>query len=116
LFTDNASRIKYLGTTARYWWLRSPNPNASNANNSYNVSPAGVLDNNNAYNANAAVPDCVKVRLSRLSRKLHITHKGILTLLCGAKRSRADGNVRPPKGGDAGCCDSTAISYGRKGH
>jgi hypothetical protein len=24
LFTDNASRIKYLSTTARYWWLRSP--------------------------------------------------------------------------------------------
>ena len=58
LFTDNASRIKYLGTTARYWWLRSPHPYASYAHVSYVVSPAGVLDNGTAYSADAAVPAC----------------------------------------------------------
>ena len=58
LFTDNASRIKYLGTTARSWWLRSPYPGASGAYYSYGVSPAGVLDGSFACNANAAVPAC----------------------------------------------------------
>jgi hypothetical protein len=44
---------------ARNWWLRSPNPNLTNANNAYNVNTTGVLNNNNANNAYGAVPDCV---------------------------------------------------------
>ena len=29
IFTDNASRIKYIGSTAQYWWLRSPYYNSN---------------------------------------------------------------------------------------
>ena len=43
-------------STARNWWLRSPNP--SNANNVRNVNSDGSLNNNNANNGNGAVADC----------------------------------------------------------
>ena len=43
-------------STARNWWLRSPNP--SNANNVRNVNTDGSLNNNNANNGNGAVADC----------------------------------------------------------
>ena len=43
-------------STARNWWLRSPNP--GNANNVRNVNSDGSLNNNNAYNGNGAVADC----------------------------------------------------------
>ena len=59
LFTDNASRIKYLGTTALYWRLRSPYPDASSSHISYGVSSEGVLGPSNASSAFAAVPACV---------------------------------------------------------
>jgi hypothetical protein len=58
LFTDDASRIKYLSTTARDWWLRSPNPYASYAFASCSVSPTGALDDSFAFLAYAAVPAC----------------------------------------------------------
>ena len=48
-------------STARNWWLRSPNP--SNANNERNVNTDGSLNNNNAYNGNGAVADCEDERL-----------------------------------------------------
>lgn len=44
-------------STARNWWLRSPNP--SNANNARNVNTSGALNNNNANNANGVGADCV---------------------------------------------------------
>ena len=59
LFTDNASRIKYLGTTARTWWLRSPDANASYAFSSHVVSPVGATNGSRAYYEVAAVPACV---------------------------------------------------------
>lgn len=37
-------------------WLRSAN--ASNSYNVYNVNTSGNINNNNAYNARAGVPDC----------------------------------------------------------
>ena len=43
-------------STARNWWLRSPNP--GNANNVRNVNSDGSLNNNNANNGNGAVADC----------------------------------------------------------
>lgn len=50
---SDADRIKYQGTTARYWFLRSPNP--SNANHVRSVIPSGTLGNNNASNPNGVV-------------------------------------------------------------
>ena len=51
-------------STARNWWLRSPNP--SNANNVRNVNSDGSLNNNHANNGNSAAADCeqgeIKVR------------------------------------------------------
>ena len=46
IFTDNASRIKYKGSTAQYWWLRSPHYNS----NSYwcRVRPDGDTSWHNA--------------------------------------------------------------------
>lgn len=61
--TDNpttdvvAGRIKYLGGSTRFWWLRSPN--VSNSNNARNVNTTGNVNNNNAINANGAAPVCV---------------------------------------------------------
>ena len=47
-------------STARYWWLRSPNP--GNANNVRNVNPDGALNNNNANNGNGAAAECGNMR------------------------------------------------------
>jgi hypothetical protein len=49
------------GYSARYWWLRSPNP--GNANNPRNVNTSGTVNSNNAVNANGAAPDCVYSQL-----------------------------------------------------
>lgn len=43
-------------SSAQNWWLRSPNP--GNANNVRNVNTSGGMNNNNANNSYAAVPDC----------------------------------------------------------
>lgn len=52
-----ADRIKYEGTTARYWWLRSPGP--WNAFSVRNIYPSGELSSNYAYNSGGVVPACV---------------------------------------------------------
>ena len=46
---SNADRIKTLSGTARYYWLRSPNP--SNASDVRFVNPSGVLNYNIALNS-----------------------------------------------------------------
>ena len=53
---SDADRIKYEGTTARYWWLRSPYP--SNAYGVRNVRPSGVLNYHYASTAYGVVPAC----------------------------------------------------------
>lgn len=53
----NADRIKYEGTTARYWWLRSPFP--SYAGLVRGVYAGGSLDNSRAYGSGGVVPACV---------------------------------------------------------
>ena len=56
---SDADRIKYDGTTARYWWLRSPHP--IYASNVRSVNPSGALNGNFVYNANGIVPTfCIK--------------------------------------------------------
>ncbi len=59
-FYDGAAdtdRIKRdFGSTARYWWLRSPYP--SNANNVRNVTSSGALNGSNAYNGYCAAAAC----------------------------------------------------------
>lgn len=49
-------RIKYLGGTARYWWLRSPNLGYSNSARS--VSPAGSMSNYNTHASFGVSPAC----------------------------------------------------------
>ena len=51
---SNDKRIKYEGTTARYWWLRSPDPSSSHGVRY--VFPVGSLNNNNARNTYGPVP------------------------------------------------------------
>lgn len=46
-------RIKYQGTTARHWWIRSPNP--SNAGLPRSVNTSGSLNTNLASTANGVV-------------------------------------------------------------
>ena len=53
---SDADRIKYEGTTARYWWLRSPNPSIAHLVRSVHTS--GVLISSNAIYANGVVPAC----------------------------------------------------------
>lgn len=54
---SDADRIKYEGSTARYWWLRSPYP--TYAGNVRNVGASGVLHNDyGAYVADGVVPAC----------------------------------------------------------
>lgn len=53
---SDADRIKYEGSTARYWWLRSPHPTL--ANYVRGVYPSGVLSGNNASRAYGVVPAC----------------------------------------------------------
>jgi len=59
LFTSNKDRIKYLNGVARYWWLRSPNPSATSANNTYGVYLDGSLSSGSAWSGSGAVPACV---------------------------------------------------------
>ena len=53
----NADRIKYEGSTARYWWLRSPFP--SYAHGVRYVTTGGSLDGNLATDSRGVVPACV---------------------------------------------------------
>jgi hypothetical protein len=55
--TTNAAKIKYQGSTARYWWLRGPYPGY--ANYVRLVYTSGALNNNYAYNASGLSPACV---------------------------------------------------------
>ena len=50
----NADRIKYQGSTARYWWLRSPNP--STARYVHRVYTDGSLGNGGASYSYGIVP------------------------------------------------------------
>lgn len=50
-------RIKYEGTTARYWWLRSPSP--SNANYVRIIYTSGELYDRTAIYSSGVVPACV---------------------------------------------------------
>ena len=50
---SNADRIKYLSSTARYWFLRSPHP--SYANHVRNVGTDGSLSSYSATDAIGAV-------------------------------------------------------------
>ena len=52
-----ADRIKYEGTTARYWWLRSPYPTL--ASSVRNIYPSGELNRDTAYDNDGVVPACV---------------------------------------------------------
>ena len=52
--TTNAAKIKYQGSTARYWWLRGPYPGG--AYNVRYVYTSGALGDYNAYNAFGFVP------------------------------------------------------------
>ena len=59
-FWENATeedRIKLQGTTARYWWLRSPR--VGNSSNVHTIYPSGALGNNYAIGGNGAAPACV---------------------------------------------------------
>lgn len=53
---SDADRIKYEGSTARYWWLRSPNP--TNADIVRHVDTSGVLGYYDASLAHGVVPAC----------------------------------------------------------
>lgn len=53
---SDADRIKYEGTTARYWWLRSPYPTLAYYVRDVNTS--GVLDGSRASGAYGVVPAC----------------------------------------------------------
>ncbi|MBO5206313.1 MAG: hypothetical protein J6C09_01880, partial [Clostridia bacterium] len=54
---SDADRIKYEGSTARYWWLRSPYP--TDANLVRYVHTSGVLGNHYvADHAHGVVPAC----------------------------------------------------------
>lgn len=55
--STKADRIKYEGTTARYWWLRSPYP--SYAGSVRNIYPSGDLSDYGAGTSYGVVPACV---------------------------------------------------------
>lgn len=52
----NADRIKYEGSTARYWWLRSPHPTYTH--NIRVVDASGVLGSYSAEGTGGVVPAC----------------------------------------------------------
>lgn len=54
---ENAGRIKLLGSSPRYWWLRSPN--VSSANGARTVHPSGVVYYSHAYLSVGLAPACV---------------------------------------------------------
>ena len=56
----DTDRIKYdiaAPTTARYWWLRSPNP--WNSTHVRHVAPSGALSHNSAHSGHAVAAACV---------------------------------------------------------
>ena len=83
-------------STARNWWLRSPNP--SNANNVRNVNSVGSLNNNNANNGNSAAADCemseIKVREPDGSSKSKHSHRERQTF--SERRNESRGRRRDP--------------------
>ena len=100
-------------STARNWWLRSPNP--SNANNVRNVNSDGSLNNNNAYNGNSAAADCeisehrVRTAAARNPSRNQSTHTG------SGRPSPETEEYRPRM--QAGCARfllSTAAIFGRE--
>lgn len=54
--STDADRIKYHNGTARYWWLRSPDP--TGADRVLDVSPSGVVTNGEANSKYGRVPAC----------------------------------------------------------
>jgi hypothetical protein len=52
----NKDRIKYFGTTAGYWWLRSPHP--WDCHDAAVVNPGGSLNGYIASSSRAVVPAC----------------------------------------------------------
>ncbi len=52
----DANRIKYLGSTARYYWMRSPYPWFAHFVRL--VDPDGSLSNTTAYDSDGAAPAC----------------------------------------------------------
>ena len=54
---NEARQLTDAKGTARYWWLRSPNP--WNGGNVRNVTPSGALDSSNAYHGYAVAAACV---------------------------------------------------------
>ena len=54
--STDADRIKYHNGTARYWWLRSPNP--ADASYVRYVTSSGALISHGASNADGVVPAC----------------------------------------------------------
>lgn len=91
-------------STARNWWLRSPNP--SNANNVRNVNSDGSLNNNNAYNGNSAAADCetsehkVRAELPGTRPEIKALTQGVADLL---RRRRNTGRGCRP-GAPGSCC------------
>ena len=55
--TTNADRIKYEGTTARYWWLRSPH--STYAYYVRDIGTSGALGHYDADSSYGVVPACV---------------------------------------------------------
>lgn len=56
LYKDaNANRLKYDGTTARYWFLRSPNPSYAYFVRFITPSGTGSLHDNHAFSSSGAV-------------------------------------------------------------
>lgn len=53
----NAERIKYWNGSAKYWWLRSPNP--WNCRTAAHCKPGGTLNYSHANDSGALVPACV---------------------------------------------------------
>lgn len=57
---SNADRIKYSGSTARYWWLRSPDSTVADL--VYDISPYGyIYESHDPRHTNGIVPTfCIK--------------------------------------------------------
>ena len=59
LFTDNASRIKYIAGVEIYWWTRTPGPNADTPDGVISATTSGSFGNISAEYPKGAVPACV---------------------------------------------------------
>lgn len=54
---SNRAKRAIGGTSASYWWLRSPYP-SSNTRTVYLVNPDGSLNNTDAYDSHGVPPAC----------------------------------------------------------